>query len=270
MSSKFSVLCSLYFKEHPSYLEQCFESLAWQKLPADEIIIVHDGPLTEELYTVLSHWKTKLPIKEIILEKNVGLGEALNIGLQYCNFELVARVDTDDVNHPDRFQQQINFLEKNHNISAISAHITEFEVDYKEPLRMKKVPTGIENIKKYILQRNPMNHMATVFRKSDVIDSGGYKHLLFMEDYYLWLRMIAKGYSLDNIHDILVSARVGDGMIKRRRGIAYAKSELMLMKEIYKLKLTKNLDVFIYFTIRTLLRLIPTYHLKSVYRIFLR
>ncbi|WP_140152209.1 glycosyltransferase, partial [Vibrio parahaemolyticus] len=101
MTSKFSVLCSLYHKEQPSYLEQCFESLEWQTLEANEIVVVHDGPLTDGLYAVLKKWENRLPLKQVVLEKNVGLGEALNKGLEACSHDLVARVDTDDINHID-------------------------------------------------------------------------------------------------------------------------------------------------------------------------
>ena len=88
MVTKFSALCSVYHKEKPDYLEQCFQSLAWQTLQADEIIVVHDGPLTDCLYNVLDKWRSKLPIQEVILPKNVGVGEALNAGLKACKYEL--------------------------------------------------------------------------------------------------------------------------------------------------------------------------------------
>ncbi|MEZ8292152.1 glycosyltransferase [Vibrio sp. 10N.222.49.A3] len=264
MSSKFSVLCSLYFKEEPAYLEQCFESLAWQTLEANEVVVVHDGPLTDALYETLDKWKKKLPIKEVILPRNVGLGDALNAGLKECSHDLIARVDTDDINHLDRFEKQVAYMDLNIKVAALSCNINEFETDHKLPSRIRAVPKS-ENIKAYSLRRNPINHMAVIFRKKAIIDVGSYKHLYFMEDYYLWLRLQAKGYLLANQNTILVSARVGNGMLERRSGFKYAKSEIKIMQEVYKLKLTRNPLVLVYFSLRALLRLLPSKYLSKIY-----
>ncbi|WP_102305448.1 glycosyltransferase [Vibrio cyclitrophicus] len=265
MSSKFSVLCSLYLKEEPAYLEQCFESLAWQTLEANEVVVVHDGPLTDALYETLDKWKKKLPIKEVILPNNVGLGEALNAGLNECSYDLVARVDTDDINHLDRFDKQITYMDLNLDVAALSCNINEFETDPKLPSRIRAVPK--ENILSYSLKRNPINHMAVVFRKKAVINAGSYKHLHFMEDYYLWLRLQAKDYKLNNLTDILVSARVGHGMLERRRGAKYAKSEIEIMILMYKLNLTRSPITAFYFLTRASLRLLPTSLLSGIYNI---
>ncbi|WP_061019349.1 glycosyltransferase [Vibrio splendidus] len=265
MSSKFSVLCSLYFKEEPAYLEQCFESLAWQTLEANEVVVVHDGPLTDALYETLDKWKKKLPIKEVILPKNVGLGEALNSGLKECSYDLVVRVDTDDINHLDRFAKQVTYMDSNIDVAALSCNINEFETDPKSPSRIRTVPSS-NKIKAYSLKRNPINHMAVIFQKKAIIDAGSYQHLHFMEDYYLWLRLQAKGYSLANENTILVSARVGNGMLERRRGLKYARSEIKIMFLMYQLKLTKNPATFIYFITRALIRLLPTSILSKIYQ----
>ncbi|ENJ2863933.1 glycosyltransferase [Vibrio parahaemolyticus] len=263
MVSKFSALCSLYYKEKPDYLEQCFQSLAWQTLQADEIIVVHDGPLTNCLYNVLDKWRSKLPIQEVILPKNVGLGEALNAGLKACNYELVARVDTDDINHKNRFEKQIHYMNANTDISVLSCDINEFDIDPESPCRTRRVPKN--NIVSSSLRRNPVNHMAVVFKKSAVMDVGNYKHLHFMEDYYLWIRLQAKGYKIANIDDILVSARIGNGMLERRKGLKYAKSELEIMTSMYKLKLAKTPTTFAYFLTRASLRLLPANILSKLY-----
>ncbi|WP_172548487.1 glycosyltransferase [Vibrio navarrensis] len=264
MSSSFSVLCSLYYKEKPQYLEECFKSLSWQELLADEIVVVHDGPLTNELYAVLKQWKNVLPIKEVILEKNVGLGNALNIGLNHCKHNLIVRVDTDDINHPERFIEQVKYMDTKQDIVAASSDVYEFNDDFQKPICVKRVPQQ-ESIYKYSLYRNPFNHMATIFRKDVILSVGGYKHLLFMEDYYLWLRLQAEGYALGNINHPLVSARVGNGMIERRKGIKYVKSELFLMFNIYNLKLSRNPMVFFYFIVRSITRILPANLLKLIY-----
>ena len=83
MDKKFSVLMSLYIKEKPEYLRECMESILKQTISPDEIVIVKDGPLTEELEQVLNEYICKNPLLYTIvpLEKNVGLGLALAEGM---------------------------------------------------------------------------------------------------------------------------------------------------------------------------------------------
>lgn len=266
MTSKFSVLCSLYHKEKPEYLEQCFESLKWQTLEADQVVVVHDGPLTPELYATIDNWKQRLPITEVRLSRNVGLGEALNKGLEKCRFDLVARVDTDDINHIDRFEKQIKHLDSRPDISVLSCNINEFEKDPNFPSGIRAVPQS-DTIRRYSLKRNPINHMAVVFRKKDVLKVGSYKHLHFMEDYYLWLRIQANGMKIENLNDCLVSARVGNGMLERRKGVTYARSEFNIMLKMYRLKLTRSPFTMLYFSLRALSRLLPASALSSLYQL---
>ena len=122
----FSVLLPVYCKETPEYLNQCLESLAVQTLPASEIVIIKDGKLTNELEETLSIWEKKLPIKIVGYEENKGLAYALNYGLQFCSYELVARMDSDDICMPDRFEKQIEYFKEHKETVVIGSNILEF------------------------------------------------------------------------------------------------------------------------------------------------
>ena len=99
---KYSVLMSLYAKERPEYLVPAIESIVNQTVAPDEIVIVKDGPLTDELDSVVSEYQGKYPhlFNIVVSESNIGLGKALNLGLAHCKNELVARMDTDDIAKP--------------------------------------------------------------------------------------------------------------------------------------------------------------------------
>ncbi|GHU17466.1 hypothetical protein FACS1894163_08390 [Spirochaetia bacterium] len=126
---KFSVLMSIYHKEFASNLNQCLESLALQTLPASEIIIVKDGKLTAELEECLTSWQNELPLKIVGYEENKGLAFALNYGLQFCSNELIARMDSDDICMPERFEKQIDYFVQHKDTIIVGTNILEFYED---------------------------------------------------------------------------------------------------------------------------------------------
>src|SRR5690606_26207472 len=118
---KFSCLMSCCFKDNSLYFYQCLESIVSQTLQPTEIILVEDGPLALELLSVISEFENLLPMRRIKLKNNVGLGEALNVGLRNCTYEIVCRMDTDDIAMPERFTVQVAFLENNPRIDILGS-----------------------------------------------------------------------------------------------------------------------------------------------------
>ena len=265
----FSVLLSVYIKEKTQFLRECLESLKNQKLLATEIVMVYDGAITSELEEVVTQFINILPIKIIRLPQNVGLGKALNEGLKHCSYNWVFRMDTDDICLPERFEKQLAFIAEFPNVVLFSAHIAEFIEDKTLISTYRKVPIGNKNIKKYALSRSPFNHMTVAFRKDIIEEVGGYQHHLFLEDYNLWLRVIAKGYEVGNIDEVLLLARTGSSMIARRRGKQYIKGEWKLYNLKRKLKLQNAFSGFFIFLLRVVPRMLPTKILKAIY-FFLR
>lgn len=259
----FSVLISLYNKEKPEHLEQCLESLYQQKLPADEIVLVYDGPVGEPLKAVVTKWAAFLPLVTVPLEKNVGLGKALNAGLAHCSHNIVARMDTDDICLPDRFEKQIAYMEAHPDIVLSGAAVIEFDEHGKE--RLKRLPVGNDEIHQFAKMKNPFNHMCVVFRKDKVIAAGSYQHHLFMEDYNLWLRMMSLGYPVANLPDILMRVRAGSEMVNKRRGWVYIKSEIQLYRLKRDLHQIGIIHGVIYFLIRTMTRVMPVKVMQFLY-----
>lgn len=236
MTYKFSVLMSLYVKEKPEYARECFESLLNQTVLADEWVIVEDGPLTDELYSLLDEYENKYPdlIKRVPLETNRGLGLALAEGILHCKNELVARMDTDDICRRDRFELQLAEFEKDTTLDVCGSHIIEFENDVNNIVAKRMVPLTDEDIKKYQKRRDGVNHMAVMYKKSKVLEADNYQSCMLMEDTYLWVRMILKGAKFMNIDDSLVYARIGNDMYERRGGYAYYKKYKEGRKKIRK------------------------------------
>ena len=220
---KFSVLMSLYIKEKPEYLTACMESILVQTVLPAEIVIVLDGPITEGLQSVLDKYMQKVPelIRLVPLAQNRGLGLALAEGIQHCSYELVARMDTDDICRKDRFEKQLAEFEKNPQLDICGSHIAEFETDHKQIKSYRRVPLTHEEICQYQRKRDSFNHMTVMYKKSAVLNAGNYQHALLMEDSLLWIHMIQSGATMMNIDEELVYARAGDEMIARRGGYSY-------------------------------------------------
>lgn len=260
----FSVLMSVYKKENPAFLEECLKSLMAQTLQASEIVLVEDGPLTGELYAVIDSYSKLLPLKSVKLETNQGLATALNVGLERCAHELVARMDTDDIMLPNRFELQVAFMQANPSIDVASSWIEERTQTMQASGFVKKVPPTHEEILKFSKRRNPINHPASIYRKSSVLAVGGYP-MVFPEDYALWSAMLVKGYRFANIPEVLVHMRTGDDFIVRR-GVSFLKGELGLLRYQKSISFLGLTDLFIYLAIRTVVRVSPSGMRKLFYR----
>lgn len=268
-----SVLLSLYFKEDTYALEQCFKSI-WndQTIKPNEIILVLDGPIGSELTECVNQWNQIIgeSLKILPLSKNMGLGKALNEGLKYCSNEWVLRMDTDDICTPDRFEKQIEFINNNPDVVLFGGQVLEFENEPNDSQVLKAVPTSNNEIRKFAQKRCPFNHMTVAYKKSIINELGGYQHHLYMEDYNLWLRVIGAGYVVANLPDIVLYARVGNGMHARRKGLEYIKSEKQLLNLKKQLKLQNPIHANMLFLIRSAFRLIPSSLLGKIYNTFLR
>lgn len=271
--TNFSVLLSLYYKENSSALDQCFQSI-WndQTIHPNEIVLVLDGPIGEKLSQHVLFWQRKIgeTLKVISLEQNIGLGKALNEGLKHCSNDWVFRMDTDDISTPDRFEKQLAFIECNPQVILFGGQVLEFENEPNDSQVLKAVPSTNEEIRQFAQKRCPFNHMTVAYKKSIINELGGYQHHLFMEDYNLWLRVIGAGYSVANLPDIVLYARVGNGMHARRKGLEYIKSEKQLLNLKKQLKLQNPIHANILFLIRSAFRLMPSSLLGKIYNTFLR
>ena len=264
---KFSVLLSIYHKEKPDYFDRCMQSI-WEKqsVQPNEVVLVEDGPLTEPLYHMIDKWKKILDksLVVIVLKENVGLGKALNIGLQQCRYELVARMDTDDISLPDRFATQLEIF-KMHNIDICSAWVGEFHDSQSNIVSYRKVPKTHEEIICFAKKRNPMNHPAVMYKKSKVLEAGGYKTMTGFEDYYLWARMILSGAKFYNIQKPLVNMQTGESQLQRRRGISYAKDEIRFQRRLVMLKFITYREFLSNISLRFIARTVPSSITKFIY-----
>lgn len=223
---KFSVLLSIYHKEKASNLRECFDSLFEQTVLPDEIVLVEDGPLSEELYHVIADIreqteKRNITFVSVPLEENRGLGLALAEGIRHCSHEFIARMDTDDIALPKRFELQCNAFLRNPDLDIVGGYISEFAVDTDHITGERQIPLTCHGIYQYQRKRDAFNHMTVMYKKQAVLAAGNYQSCLLMEDSLLWAHMIKNHCKMANLAETLVYARTGEDMIKRRGGMDY-------------------------------------------------
>jgi len=232
----FSVLISVYAAEKIDFFRKAMNSVLNQTLMPSEIVLIRDGEVPQGLQNCIDEFLTLYPelFKYIPLEKNVGLGRALNIGVESSSNDLIIRMDSDDICVPERFELQVSYMKNNPEIAVLGGQIEEFEADELCRGFKREVPTEHNLIVNFMKTRNPFNHMTVAFRKKAVLDAGNYLEMHYAEDYYLWCRMLLNNETFANLPDTLVFARTGGGMFQRRGGIKYFLSLKRL--EDFKLK----------------------------------
>lgn len=261
---------SCYKGDNPIFLDIAIKSVLDSSILPNQFVLVVDGPINMDLQSVINKYASMHSFFEVFhLEYNLGLGPALQFGLGKCKFEWVARMDSDDINCFDRFEFQIKAISQNSHVSLIGTQIEEFYDGIDKPF-YRYVPLNHNDILERLKLQSPFNHVTVMFKRDLVLDAGGYKELLFLEDYYLWWRFLKLGNESMNIPKIGVKVRVGKDMLSRRRGFRYVKSEIILIYSLYSQKLISIIQGLKMFFFRIPPRIMPVFLLRFVYYNFLR
>ena len=265
----FSVLMAIYRNTNADFFEQALHSV-WtsQILKPSEIVVVCDGPISKAVENILLQWEARLIEKMVVvkLSVNSGLSVALNKGLECCSYDLVARMDDDDISLPSRFLYQYTFMELHQDIAVLGAQVEERSEDLSKVLSSKILPLTNEQIIKFSKWRCPVNHPTVFFRKHIVQKIGGYPNI-YPEDYPLWGKMIVQKYKFQNLPDKLVLMRQELAAIQRR-GIKFFLGEVKVLKFLYSIGHISSNQFVLAVVARLFLRLAPKIMKITLYRIF--
>lgn len=271
LTSSYSVLMSIYKKENPTYLVQALDSMLNQTVSPAEIVMVKDGPLTQELEDVLQDYDSLYPglFNFVSYDKNHGLGYALRQGVVACSNEIVARMDTDDIARPDRMEKQLAAIDSG--LDMVGSDVIEFVTSPNEPVAATDLPKGIDAIRSYSKRRNPFRHPPMTFRKSKVMEAGNYSSdFLYFEDWDLFNRMLACGCKADNLKEPLVAMRVSEDFYARRGGSQYLKYAKAFKRAQVECGYFTKRDYFCSYLPHAAVCLMPNSVRALIYRYFLR
>lgn len=234
----FSVAMCVYGKDNPDWFDTALESIVIiQTVIPTEIVLVVDGPVPESINKIIEKYVNncdgRVIFRVIRFTENRGLGEALKVAIENCSFEIIARMDSDDIAVNDRFELQLSrFVNKD--VDICGGQIEEFIDNPSNVVGRRVVPESDKELKEYMKKRCPFNHMTVMYKKSAVMEAGNYQDWFWNEDYYLWIRMALKKHTFANIPETLVNVRVGKDMYARRGGEKYFRSEVGIQKLMLK------------------------------------
>jgi glycosyltransferase involved in cell wall biosynthesis len=263
----FSLLLPVWGGDDPGFLREAFTSTVHEQTRRpDQVVLVQDGRVPEALGEVIAELVRDSPVRvdHLVMEDNLGLGPALDLGLAACDHEIVARMDADDVSLPTRFERQLPVLEAGADI--VGSGLLEFGSSVDEVVGRRTPPTDPAEIRRVMRFRDPFNHPTVVYRRSAVQAAGGYTDMALMEDYLLFARMVDGGARPANLAEPLVCYRVGAGAYARRGGRQLLRSELALQRRFLELGITTRTQYVRNVTVRGGYRLVPVSLRRLAYR----
>ena len=239
MNNEFAVAMSVYHNDSAVFVKRALESI-WdaQTVKPTQIVLVVDGPVGKDILDVIHHFQKDCPVLKIVqLAENAGSGNAMRVAMEVVDCELIARMDSDDISAPTRFEDQLRFFADNPDVDVLGGDISEFVGEEENIVAYRRVPATDKEIKNYMRKRCPLNHVTVMFKKSAVLKAGGYIEQFWNEDYYLWIRMAECGAVMANTCTVLVNVRTGQDMYSRRGGKKYFKSEMFLQNYMLQRKM---------------------------------
>jgi glycosyltransferase involved in cell wall biosynthesis len=268
----YSILMTVYKNDNPDYVKKSIRSMLNQSMLTDDFVIVKDGPISEELQSVIDKETENYSgiVNQIQLDKNLGLGLALNEGLKICKNEIVARMDSDDISIENRCEIQLNEFKRDPVLDIIGSSVDEFISEESNIVSRRVVPTRHDDILKYMKKRDPFNHPTVMYRKSKVLAVGGYSDLRKNQDTDLWIRLLEYGCKTKNIEESLLLFRFEEETYKRRKNWLNTKLLIEIRYKSYK-RGFNTLGEFLKVTFAQLLiYLMPTSFQKIIYKKYLR
>ena len=217
MKQSFSVLMSLYHKESPQFFRESLDSIFANTIQPNQVVLIIDGPIGNELQTVVDEYSCKYPTLDVYPQaENRGLSTALNIGLEKCKYDIVFRMDTDDMCFPNRFERLLQEYIDYPELEIVGSTVITIDENGNIGHKGSRHPLTQEEIYKKVWIC-PFGHPTVSFRKNAILRVGSYNPNSGprQDDYELWFRCVAGGLKCKNIDEPLLYFRVTTGSVQR-------------------------------------------------------
>ncbi|CAK1222482.1 glycosyltransferase [Fructobacillus evanidus] len=270
-AADFTVLLPVYIRDDLENFIIAIKSIFKNTVKPSEILIMEDGPVADRMADFLAFLTKKYPnVAHCVANpKNHGLGYTAARGILLAKFEIIARVDADDISTARRFEEELKRFRDNLQLDIVGSNVAEFNEDY-EIQSYRNVPSQASDICQFSKMRSPFNHPSVMYRKQAVIDAGNYADIQHFEDYDLFVRMLEQGQIAENIADNLVLMRAPSSMYQRRGGQDYVQRYIAFRKGLLKKGYISQKEYQISILGSLLTSYSPVFVRKIRYHLFLR
>lgn len=269
----YSVLMSVYYKEQAAWLRESITSMLNQTLKPAEFVIIKDGKLTDALEKVIIEFQEDFPALFSVYElsTNMGLGAALAYGIEKCKYDLVVRMDSDDISAPIRCEKLMSKYIEDKSLDIIGSWENEFIGDIGNSQAIHKVPETNQEVRDFMKRRCSILHPTVMYKRKSVLKAGNYQNIPLYEDYDLFLRMVLEhGMKAYNVQDALYHIRINDAFYRRRGGLRYMNTVLKFKIKQYRKGYLGWDDLLISAGGQAVVCLLPNALRKKFYMRFLR
>lgn len=262
-----AVIMSVYIKDRLEYVKESVQSILNQTYVSFDYFISFDGPVSPDIDAYFSSMVDDR-IKLFRIQKNGGLAQALNFLLEIVlatpRFELIARMDADDVSMPMRLERQRNFLLSKPEISVVGSWYEEIDENGKH-LSWRKLPVDHEGLRKRYYTRTPFAHASVMYKRNLIGTAGFYPTgTILMEDNVLWGKALKKGLKFANIPEYLLKFRIDEKFYIRRSGIKYGWNFIVTRFKINK-SLSFPLYSYLVLFLIGIIKMMPSFVLQYIY-----
>ncbi len=202
------------------YLPLAVASMQRQRGVELEIICVDDGSSDGSVEWLRTAARSDARLR-LVEQPHRGIVHALNAGLAAARHPVIARMDADDVSHPERLRLQWDLLQSDPALGVVGARVRSFPVRavseaFYRYERWSNALITPEQIERALYIESPVVHPSAMYRRDDVLALGGYRDAAWAEDYDLWFRFHYAGYRFAKVPRVLVGWRMLDGRLSFR------------------------------------------------------
>ena len=224
-----TVLMSVYNGE--KYLKEAIDSILTQTFEDFEFLIINDGSTDSSVEIIEAYDDPR--IRLVNNEKNLKLIASLNKGISLARGKYIARMDSDDVSMPERFEKEVKFLEGNPDYGLVGTYYSVIDGVGNEKYKMS-YPSNNDLIKLFLSVNCPLVH-GSIMGRTELFRQNlyGSKEFSAIEDYELWVRM-SKVTKIHNIPEYLFKYRIYGESFSDTKAKLMADQTLGLSKKLYR------------------------------------
>ena len=206
MEQKFSVVLYVWQKDFPTWVKQALDSVFSNTVKPAEVVIMVDGPVNEDLQAVIDEAAKNETVRVLSHPVPMLRAAALAFAIKQCKYDLIAIQGADSISLPNRFEKQLAYFTENPETAVLGGYAQKMDRNNEAlSTAIREVPESEQEIKTFLKNHSPFIYRTVMFKKQAILDAGNYKDFPNLEDEYLWVRVIGKGYTTANLTSVIAN-----------------------------------------------------------------